>query len=131
MAGIARVHGAVAAQGFYGLQPLVVKVGKSNVMTATTYDGNGNIDTIGGYDLAVTAIETVASIVWLGAVDGGADYVTAVVDGATINAGAGATTAGAYGALKDALASQLGGTGSDYTVTTSSTLNGVGTFTFA
>lgn len=132
-AGITRIHGQAAAGAFYGLQPAVLKVGKNNVMTADTVVSGGGTsgDTLvseGGYSLAVKAIETVASIVWLGAHDAGDDYVTAVIDAGTFNSGAGLTTAGQYGALKDALAAQCGGSGSDYSVAVYTTLTGTATF---
>jgi len=132
-AGITRIHGQAAAGAFYGLQPLVLKVGKSNVMTAdTVVSGGGNsgdtLVTEGGYSKAVRAIQTVASIVWLGAVDGGEDFVTAIIDAGTFNDGPGATTAGQYGALKDALGAQFGNAGSGYSVATYATLTGTATF---
>lgn len=127
---IDKVHGSAAPGAFYGLQPLVVKVADStNGFTADTVDGNGQITAEGGYAKAVKALESVASVVWLGAQANGS--FTAVVDGGTANNGAGATTAGAWGALRDAMVSQVGGSAGDYTVTTSSVLNGAGTFTFA
>lgn len=128
MPGISRVHGGVSAGGFYGLQPTVVKVANSAQFTADSVGAGGAI-TEGGYQGAVKALQTVASIVWLGARD--ADSFCAVVDGATFNTGAGATTNSTYGALLDALADNCGGAAGDYTVTVSTALNGAGTFTFA
>lgn len=128
MAGIGRVHGAPAAGAFYGLQPTVVKVAATGKFTADSGTAPTAI-TEGGYTKAVKAMQTVGSIVWLAARD--ADVFTAVVDGATLNNGAGATTAGAFGALRDAMVSNCGGVVGDYTVTTSTALNGDGTFTFA
>lgn len=128
MAGISRINGNAVAGAFYGLQPLVVKVADSGSgFTASTGGGTTAI-VEGGYEKAVRALETVGSIVWLGA-QADATF-TAVVDGASVNRGPGATTSGAWGALKDALAS-AGFTVGNLTVTTSSTLNGAGTFTFA
>lgn len=128
MAGIDRVNGAPAAGAFYGYQPLVVKVAATNKFTASTGGGTSAI-VEGGYAKAVKAVQTVGSVVWLGARS--ASAFTVVVDGATVNRGAGATTAGAFGALIDALVSEVGGSAGDYTVTTSEALNGDGTFTFA
>jgi hypothetical protein len=130
MAGIARVHGAPAAQGFYGLQPVVVKIARSNVFTADTGGGTTEI-TEGGYTKGIRALQTVASIVMLGAKESSDDSIAAIVDGATFNNGAGLTTAGTYGALKDALVAAVGGAAGNYTITVSSELNGDGTFTFA
>jgi hypothetical protein len=130
--GQVKVNGKAAAGAFYGYQPLVIKIATTNLMTATS-GGTSQTDPLveGGYDQAIRAVETLGSIVWAGAQDSGNDYVTVVVDAATFNAGAGATTSGAYGALKDALASALSASASDFTITTSSALNGAGTFTFA
>ena len=130
--GQVKVNGSASAGSFYGYQPLVIKVTTTNLITAST-GGTSQADPLveGGYEQAVRAVETLGSIVWLGGQDGGNDVFTCVVDGATFNAGAGQTTAGAYGALKDALASALGASASSFAITTSSALNGVGTFTFA
>lgn len=130
MAGIARVHGAPLAGAFYGLQPLVVKIATTNLLTADTGGGATEI-TEGGRTKAVRALQTVGSIVWLSAADAGVDNLTAVVDGATVNNGAGLVTAGTWGALKDALAAAVGGVPGDFTVTSSSVLNADGSFTFA
>lgn len=130
MAGIARKNGHPLAAGFYGLQPTVVKIARSNVFTADSGGGTTEI-TEGGYSKAVRALQTVASIVWLGAHESGDDYFCAVVDGATFNTGAGLTTAGTYGALKDALVAEVGGAAGNYTITVSTQLEGDGTFSFA
>ena len=127
-----RVHGFVAAGGFYGYQPLVIKVADSGsgfTVDAPSSEATAGATIVpGGYSKAVKAIETLGSIVVMGAQTNAS--IAFIVDAATFNAGAGATTAGAYGALKDALASQ-GFTVGNLTVTTSTALNGDGTFTFA
>lgn len=128
MPGIARVNGSMTAEAFYGLQPLVIKIADSGSgFTADSGGGTSEI-TEGGYTKGVKALQTVASIVWLGAQANAS--LTAVVDAGTVNRGAGATTAGTWGALKDALG-DAGFTIGNLTITTSSTLNGAGTFTFA
>lgn len=128
MASISRTHGQASAGAFYGLQPLVIKVADSGSGFTANSGGGTSAITEGGYEKAVRAMESLGSIVWLGA-QADATF-TAVVDSSTFNNGAGATTSGAYGALKDALAG-AGFTVGNLTVTTSSTLNGAGTFTFA
>ena len=133
MPGINKVHGQVAPGAFYGYTPLVVKVAATGKFTADSVNGTTGAITEGGYAKASKALQTVSSIVWLGARD--ADAFTAIVDFPTANQGdgaggnAGATTG--FGALKATLAAALGGVVGDYTVTTSSVLNGAGTFTFA
>ena len=128
MASISRVNGTPAAGSFYGYQPVVVKIAASaSVFTADSVDGTTLAITEGGYTKAIKACEQVGSFIILGARD--ADYFTAVFDRSTLNNGAGATTSGAFGALKDALDSEVGG--ATWTITTSTALNGAGTFTFA
>lgn len=129
MAGIIRVHGAPAAEGFYGLPFKVVKITRNTVFTADSTNATTGEITEGGYTKAVKALQTVASIVVLGAQT--ANTFAAIVEGPTLNDGAGATTAGTFGALKDALIDQIGGVAANYTIETSATLNGDGTFTFA
>jgi len=132
-AGISKVHGQVAAGAFYGYQPLVIKVENTGAFIADTVDSVTGAITVNGYTKAVQVLETFASIIWLGAQDD--RYFTAIVDNATVNQGdgtggqSGATTG--FGALKSALALANGETASDYIVTTSTALNGAGTFTFA
>jgi hypothetical protein len=131
MAGIAKIHGQAVAQAFYGLQPLVIKVTDSgNNFTAAS--GGGTSELVeGGYDKMVKAVQTLGSIVWLGAQANGS--FTVVVDGATFNAGGDTTNAGAYGILKTlatAVADDVGTAGT-IAITTSTVLNGAGTFTFA
>lgn len=132
-AGIARVHGQAAAGAFYGYSPLVIKIANNGKFTADTVNGTTGAITDGGYAKTVKLVQTVGSIVWLGAQT--ANTFAAVIDYPSANQGdgaggnAGATTG--FGALKAALAAALGGAASDYTITTSSALNGDGTFTFA
>jgi hypothetical protein len=57
--------------------------------------------------------------------------VTVLVDDATFNKGAGETTSGAYGALKDAIAAATGVAVGDQTVTTSSAFTSAGVWTLA
>jgi hypothetical protein len=110
---------------------LVIKVADSQSgFTATTGGTSQSVPLVeGGYDKGIRAVETLGSIVWAG--DQTNASLCVIVDGATFNAGAGATTSGAYGALKDAVASATGMGVGNLTVTTSSVLNGAGTFTFA
>jgi hypothetical protein len=127
MALLSRYNGQAAAGAFYGYTPLVIKLACTGGFTANS-GGSGSAITEGGYERAVRAVQQLGSIVWLGAQND--DVLTVIVDGPTFNAGAGATTSGAYGALKDAVLANRAGSGS-LTVTTSSVLNGAGTFTFA
>lgn len=66
MAGIPRVNGGVIAPaGFYGYSPAVVKVYASNVGTADT-GGSGVAIVEGNFTKAIRAIQTIASIVFVG-----------------------------------------------------------------
>lgn len=139
MATIIRKHGQDAGGAFYGYSPLVIKVacagGAANVFTADAVDGTTGDITVGGYTVARQTLQNFASIVWMGARDSGNDYFSAIVDQPTANQGdgaggqSGATTG--FRALRNALATALGGAYTDYTVTTATALQGDGTFTFA
>jgi len=99
-----KVHGQVATGAFYGYTPLVLKVTDSDsaAFTADTVDATTGAITKGGYSKAVEAMQSLGSIIWLGARTD-AHYFTCIVDGPSFNAGGGAITSGAYGALKDAM----------------------------
>lgn len=132
MATQAKVNGVIAVAGAnYGYAPLCIKIADSgNSFTAGVASTNGvAAATEGGYDKAVRAIQTLGSTIIIGTQANGA--FCAVVDGATFNAGAGATTAGAYGALKDAIASATGATVGNLTVTTGTVFTSAGVFTLA
>jgi hypothetical protein len=65
-AGISRVNGSVTTPvGFYGGAPAVVKVHVTNVGTADT-GGSGSAIVEGNFTKAIRAIQTVASIVFIG-----------------------------------------------------------------
>lgn len=81
MAGISRVNGGVIAPaGFYGYSPSVVKVYASNVGTADT-GGSGTAITEGNFTKAIRAIQTIASIVFIGT--RGDDGFLVIVDAPT------------------------------------------------
>ena len=130
MPGITRVHGSTLPSAFYGLQPTYVKI---SVATATWNMHTGFSSVGSNFEEAVRALQTVASPVIVGtpaAVSSDSVFICAV-DGATFNTGPGATTAGTYGALKDALASASGGSAGDFTVTVSAGFSGAGFASFA
>ena len=128
MPGISKVHGLPTAGAFYGYSPLVVKISNTGTFTA---DSGGGASAIvqGGYSKALTAVQTVGSVVWLGAQTN--NSFSCIVDAPTFNLGSGDTTTGIFGALKDALVAECGGLAVEYQVTTSTVFNGAGTFTFA
>jgi hypothetical protein len=85
MSGISRVHGSAAAGGFYGLQPTILLIANTaaNVGTADTEDANGKITAFGNFGKAITGLQTMASIVFVGPRANGGFCV--FVDGATAN----------------------------------------------
>lgn len=130
MPSLNRVHGQVSAGAFYGYSPLVVRItDTSNGFTADTVNATTGAITEGGYAKAVKGIQAVGSIIMLSArTDAGS--ICAIVDGPSFNAGAGPTTTGAYGALKDAVvsAASLAGT---VAITVGTVLANTGAFTMA
>ncbi len=100
--GITRVNGSAKVEAFYGLQPTFLKI---TIPTAklNMHTNFGNVDS--NYEKVVKAVQTVGSIVLSGepAAVSTDSVVLFMVDGATLNNGAGAVTAGAFGALKDAI----------------------------
>lgn len=107
-----RVNGKASFTTVYGYQPLIVKVAKTGAFTAST-GGAPNELVFGGYEKAMLTVMQFASIVFMGNQDD--DSFCVIVDGASAN----------IDALKAAFVAQ------GATVTTSTSLNGDGTFTFA
>ena len=127
-----RVHGQVSAGAFYGYSPLVVRItDTSNGFTADTVNATTGAITDGGYSKAVRAIQSLGSIIILGARSSEAAFC-AIVDGPSFNAGGGAITTGAYGALKDAMVlAGVTATVGNLTVTTGTSMANTGAFTLA
>jgi hypothetical protein len=92
MAGITRVHGTAAAGGFYGYQPLILKIYGTGV-------GNAGID--GNFEKAIKAIEQLASIVFIGTRSN--NQFVVILDGATANAYVSANTDTNVAAAVDAV----------------------------
>ena len=126
MASLNRVNGSPATGGFYGFQGALVVVTASGKFGADAVDGTTKVITPGGYSGAVKALGQVGSLIWLGAQASGS--FAAIVDGATLNSGPGATTSGDYGALKDALVSECGGTAGNYSIAVSTVLGSDGSW---
>ena len=132
MATQAKVNGVLSAEGaVYGYDPLVISVADSgNSFTVGTASADGVTAAVeGGYDQAIRAIQTLGSTIIISAQANGA--ICAVVDGATFNTGAGATTAGEYGALKDAIVAATGATVGNLAVTDGTSLDSAGAFTLS
>ena len=132
MATQAKVNGVLSSAGaFYGYSPLAIKiVDSTNGFTAGTQSADGiTASTEGGYDKVIRAVQTLGSTIIIGSQANGA--FCAVVDAATFNAGPGATTSGAYGALKDAIVATGVADVGDLTVTTGTVFTSAGAFTLA
>jgi hypothetical protein len=109
-----RVNGKASFTTVYGYQPLIVKVAKVGAFTAST--GGAPTELVfGGYEKAMLTVMQFASIVFMGAQND--DAFCVIVDGASAN----------IQRLTEAFAAAPWSA----TVTTSSVLNGDGTFTFA
>ena len=114
MAIFSPAHGKAYAASFYGYQPRAVQI-HNNTNSPFTRVTTTPI-TEDGYDKAARACAQVGSLIIIGNTSDYA-YFTAVFDGATVNDGPGTTTAGTWGALKDALASQLGYAAGNFSIT--------------
>jgi hypothetical protein len=87
---LARKNGSVVEpQGFYGYQPIFLKITGTDVVTADTGGGTTAI-VEGNLSKTIKAVQTVGSIVYLG--NAGSDYIVIAIDGATANPYATANT---------------------------------------
>jgi len=141
MAGIGRIHGqpdygtslnVTGQKGAFlgGYQPLFIKVAYAGVATLDSVDGTTNVITDGTRTKAIRAIETCGSVLMLD--DGSATTaITVMVDGASFNQGAGATTAGTFGALKDAVSAATGIATGSLTVTSGNGITSAGSLNLA
>ena len=116
MADLSRYHGKAYAASFYGYQPRAVQVYNTSDKPFS-YDSSTNPIVEDNFDKSVKAAEQFGSIILLGSSNGDYSYFTAVFDAATVNDGPGTTTAGTWGALKDALANQLGVSAGNFDIT--------------
>jgi hypothetical protein len=134
MALVSRFNGAAASGAFYGYQPLCIRVQDSNNNFTANSTSNGVI-TEGGYEKMVRAVQSLGSIVILGAQANGS--FCCVVDAATFNNSGDAANTGAFGVLKTlatAVSLSIGGSAPTITVTTSTAspaLTSAGAFTLA
>lgn len=65
MSGISRVNGNAAAGAFYGYSATVLKIAGTNIGTASTGGGTTAI-TEGNFEKSIRALQTIASIVYIG-----------------------------------------------------------------
>jgi hypothetical protein len=71
MGGISRINGqTIDTDGFYGYQPIFLKIAGTNVGTADTGGGNpsgtSSALVLGNYSKSIRAIQKIATIVYLG-----------------------------------------------------------------
>lgn len=122
--------GSVTAGGGFnigGYQPRLIKFAQTDVATADT-GGSGSAIVEGNRTKAIRAIAQFGTILATDTASA-TTALTVLVDDATFNKGAGATTAGAYGAVIDAVAAATGTSAA--TVTTSAGFTSAGVWTLA
>lgn len=83
MGGISRIHGGPVAEGFYGYQPIFLKVAGTNVGTADSGGGTSAV-VDGNWTKSIRAIQRLASVVYLGTRAN--DQFVVAVDGPTAQA---------------------------------------------
>jgi len=141
MAGIGRIHGqadygtslnVTGQKGAFlgGYQPLFIKVAYAGVATLDSVDGTTGVITDGTRAKALRAISTLGTIVMTDTASA-TTAITVMVDGASFNQGAGATTSGAFGALKDAVAAATSIAVGNLTVTSGSGFTSAGALDLA
>jgi hypothetical protein len=82
--GISRKNGTVTTPaGFYGYQPIILKIAGTDVGAADSVAGDGTI-TLGNFSKAIRAIETIASIVYIGTRAN--NQFVVIIDGPSANA---------------------------------------------
>jgi hypothetical protein len=81
--GIGRKNGTVSSQGFYGLQPTILKIAGTGVGTADSVDGTTGVITEGNFTKSIRAIQRIASIVYIGTRAN--NQFVVIIDGATAN----------------------------------------------
>lgn len=80
---LARKNGSVIEpQGFYGYQPIFLKITGTNVATADSGGGTTAI-TEGNLSKTIKAVQTVGSIVYIG--NASANFIVIAIDGPTAN----------------------------------------------
>jgi hypothetical protein len=141
MPGIANIHAQAefgtslnltgTKQSFFsGYQPLVIKIAGTGIATLDTQATPTSAIVEGTRSKALKAVATFGSILMTD--DGDATTaLTVIVDGATFNQGNSNTTTTGFGLLKAAVAAATGVSSGSITITSSTSLNSDGTFTYA
>jgi hypothetical protein len=141
MAGIANIHAQAefgtslnvtgTKQSFFsGYQPLIVKIAGTGIATLDTQATPTSEIVEGTRSKALKAVQTFGSILMTD--DGDATTaLTVIVDGATFNQGNSNTVTTGFGLLKAAVAAATGVSSGAITITSSTSLNSDGSFTYA
>lgn len=141
MAGIGRIHGQAdygtslnvyGQKGAFlgGYQPLFIKIAGTGVATLDSVDSTTNVITDGTRAKVLRAIETLGTVVMTD--DGSATTsITVMVDGASFNQGAGATTSGTFGALKDVVSAASSIAVGSLTITSGNGITSAGSLNLA
>jgi hypothetical protein len=141
MAGIANIHAQAefgtslnvtgTKQSFFsGYQPLVIKIAGTGIATLDTQATPTSAIVEGTRSKALKAVATFGSILMTDDADA-TTALTVIVDGATFNQGNSNTTTTGFGLLKAAVAAATGVSSGSITITSSTSLNSDGTFTYA
>ena len=141
MPGIANIHAQAefgtslnltgTKQSFFsGYQPLIVKIAGTGIATLDTQATPTSEIVEGTRSKALKAVQTFGSILMTD--DGDATTaLTVIVDGATFNQGNSNTVTTGFGLLKAAVAAATGVSSGSITITSSTSLNSDGSFTYA
>jgi hypothetical protein len=141
MAGISNIHAQAefgaslnvtgTKQSFFsGYQPLLIKIAGTGIATLDTQATPTSAIVEGTRSKALKAVATFGSILMTD--DGDATTsLTVIVDGATFNQGNSNTVTTGFGLLKAAVSAATGVGSGGITITSSTSLNSDGTFTFA
>jgi hypothetical protein len=141
MAGIDNIHAQAefgaslnvtgTKQSFFsGYQPLLIKIAGTGIATLDTQATPTSAIVEGTRSKALKAVATFGSILMTD--DGDATTaLTVIVDGATFNQGNSNTVTTGFGLLKAAVSAATGVGSGGITITSSTSLNSDGTFTYA
>jgi hypothetical protein len=141
MAGISNIHAQAefgaslnvtgTKQSFFsGYQPLLIKIAGTGIATLDTQATPTSAIVEGTRSKALKAVSQYGSILMTDDADA-TTALTVIVDGATFNQGNSNTVTTGFGLLKAAVAAATGVSSGSITITSSTSLNSDGTFTFA
>ena len=143
MAGIARINPVVGSeygtslnvtgtkQSFFsGYQPLIIKIAGTGIATLDTQATATSNIVVGTRTKALRAVQTFGSVLMTDDADA-TTALTVIVDGATFNQGNSNTVTTGFGLLKTAVSVATGVAEGSITITSSTSLNSDGTFTYA